>query len=444
MQAIILAGGEGIKLRPLTFAIPKPLLPIMNKPIIDYVVYILKQADVSNIIITVDYEAAQIQAYFNQNDFGIPIQIHTVQKFQGTAHILLELQDQLEHEFLVVPGDCLYDINLAQAIHFFRNLNTRLGLIVRKEHDLLGKAGFIINNLRIQSIIQENQEDYPEIYSDAWIYYMKKEVLALIPPQKMFDIHVDLIHACLLKLEAPIAVPSNAFWVVIGRIQPYIAANFWVLQNIGSNSYVGANTVVSPSAKLIPPYFISENCHIGDHAEIGPNAIVGQSVTIGNNVNLDNSIIQEQTIIGEHTTLHNNLVANQCTIGKRCKIGRLSIIASHCILSDDVCVEDGARVGPHLTIPAKSQISDFLFPNMDTSAKTVFLSNTKNDLNPLQHKICLKLEEGGELTASGLLSALNITESELQDSLSYLISKHIIAVSDTTPAMYCLAQTAKI
>ncbi|MFC1616843.1 sugar phosphate nucleotidyltransferase [Candidatus Margulisiibacteriota bacterium] len=436
MQAIILGGGEGIKLRPLTFSTPKPLLPLINKPIIDYIILILKNAGVTNIILTVDYKSTEISNYFSKNDFGIPIKIHKIENFNGTAQILKDLEPQLEDNFFVVPADCIYDLNLKEALQFFQNQNALLGLVVRKEKDILGKGGLAIKNNFLAKII--NQSEYNDlVFSDAWVYYFQKQVLSLIEDNKYTDIHLDFIQKALDKNISISTYQIDKFWAVIGRVHTYIAANFWILQNIGTDSYIGANSIIDPSAKLIPPFFIDEECKVGKNVALGPNAILCKNVTIKNNVSVDNSIIHRRTNIEDNCKLENCIVSDSCYLEKNTTIGRFAIVAANCHLGESSKIEDGARIGPNLKIEAHSQIDDFIFPAIFQKQKLENKSYSKG-LSPDELEICLKLQDAGEQTLEGIVSSANIEKDALENILNNLIEKKIITSYGDNPRIYSI------
>lgn len=437
MQAVILAGGEGIKLRPLTFTVPKPLLPIINKPIIDYILFILKAAGVTNVILTTDYLADQIEDYLTSNDFGLTIILHRIDTYNGSARILHDLSDQLEAKFVVVLADCLFDFPLGQAIRYFQHEDVSAGLLVRREEDILGKGGFVVREGKITEIVKKGDHSDQPVLSDAWIYYFKKEVLALIDSSRFFDIHLDLIQACFDKKKPMAVVEMNQFWGVIGRVHPYIAANFWLLQNIGTPTYIGANTTIHPSAKLIAPYFIDEDCVIGENAEIGPNSIINKGVQIGPNTKVDTTIIHPGSKIGANGILSNCIVADNCELDDHVKVGLMAIIASSCKLGARCVINDGARVGPHVTLPPETTVRDVVFPVSMTSSAGK-RTEAANHLQANELKFCLTLQEAGEQTFDGLLSLTGHSKEALQPLIDTLIQKQVILSYGENPVIYSL------
>jgi len=436
-QAIIFCGGTGVKLRPLTFSLPKPLLPIINKPILDYVIFSLKNAGVSHVIIVADYLAKSIEEYIQQNNFGISIEVYILKQYFGTAQILVSLKEKLEDTFLVVPGDCLYDFSLKEAIDVFQKRQVSMGLFARKETDILGRGGLVLDDQNYLKEIVPLEENSRQMLSDAFIYFMKKDILSFVPKDKFFEIHLDLIRAVLDQKQAPFVIQMDRFWAIIGRIHPYLAANFWILQNIRSDSYIGNNTKISKLARLIPPYFIDEDCVIEDDAQIGPNAIIGKAVHIGKKVNLDNTIIHANTSIGRGSTLCHSLVSFHCSIDKKCSIGRLSIIAAYCKLGHNCFIEDGARIGPNIQLKPFSKVSDFIFP-MQYQDKHHDMPTSKFGLNAHELEICLKLQESGEQTFGGIKADLDISEKTLRKILNSLIAKKIVLKYGKNPVIYSL------
>jgi len=435
MQAVILAGGKGVKLRPLTFTIPKSLLILINKPVIDYLIYFLKDQGISNIIIVVDYLAEEIISYINSNKYGIPIRIETVKHFNGTAQILKQLSSILEPEFVVLTSDILFDLPIRKVIDFFKTENTKLGLIARKEKDLLGKGGFIVNNNKLSKVVLKD-EDINNVLADSWLYYFKKEVLDFVPIGKYFDIHLDLIKAVLDDFQ-PTVYYSEFFWAVLGRIDPYLRSNFWILNRVlTEKKYIGARTKISPSATLIEPYFIDEDCEVQDNVQLGPNVILNKGSVIKAKAKLEYSVIYPNSVIGEETRGRFAVVGTNSLIGKRCKLGFFTIVGENTVVQDGVVLNDGARVGPNIVLEENTILNDFLFPE-EFLVDQIDLFKHKN-LTPNEKSIYLLLAKSGEQSLNGLLSKISFSEQELLVVLESLLNKSLIVTYNEEPRMYAL------
>ncbi len=436
-QAIILAGGKGVKLRPLTFTTPKPLLPLINKPILDFIILILKNAGFTEIIITLDYLADSIKKYLDNNNFGIKITTHEIKKFNGSAQILTELSDKLDETFLVLPGDMVFDLPLKQIIEKFEIEKAKMGVIIRKEPDLLGKGAFLINNDRIQKIIfKNNLKELPNLYSDSLIYYLKKDLLKLVPKDESFDIHLDLVNKVFKEVESPHVYLSEGFWAVAGRIEPYLKSNFWLLPFINQGQYIGHNSKISPSAKLIPPYFINENCEINAGSVLGPNVIIGQDVKIENNSEIKNSIINHNCQIQANSKINFSFISNYSKLGNNCELRYLNVVSDHCNLADNVILEPGTRVGPEINISQNTVVKDFIFPEEYAISKLISFSQL--NLTDTELKICLSLAESGEQSFEGIKANTNLEDDTLNLALDNLITKQIIISYGTTTPIFTL------
>ena len=195
--------------------------------------------------------------------------------------------------------------------------------------------------------------------SSALIYFFKKEILNLIEKGQHFEIDTHLISQC-LKQKIPIQTwEMHGFWAILGRLQPYLEANFWLLQNL--QNYCGYKSQIASSAKLIPPYFIAENCQIEANAQIGPNVILGQNTVIQNNCVLKNSILYENNVIKQNCTMQNNVIAQNCHIEANGQIGNYTIIGQNCQIGINSILEDGIRIKAQTFLPANSKIQDLIF-----------------------------------------------------------------------------------
>jgi len=363
-QAVVFTGGVGAKLRPLTLTTPKPLLPLLNKPILDYVIHLLKSAFISEIIFVTDYLSDRIESYLNVNDFGISIKVHTPKHYQGSARMLLELSPQLDPHFLVIPGDCIVDINLNEIVACFSEQKSDLGLIVRKQKDPLQKGWLCVQSDTLIDIVSKKSAGSKiDFFSDAWIYFMKKAALMpLIPKDRYFDIHIDLILSSIknkLKIDMTL---MKQYWSILGRIPPYLDTNFWILKNIGNQSYIGAHTQISARAKLTPPFFIEEGCVIEDGVKLGPNVILGKNSIIKENSDIAQSVIDHDVTIGSDNYIRKAVIAGNCAIGNICKLGRFVVLGENTMIKDGCELKDAVRVGPQITLEPGTIVSDFIFP----------------------------------------------------------------------------------
>jgi NDP-sugar pyrophosphorylase family protein len=427
MQAIILAGGAGVRLRPLTFLTPKPLLKLINKPILDYIVQILKVSGITEIILTTDYLSDPLQDYIKKNQFGLKIISHKIKNFQGTAQILSEIAPLLQDEFLVLNGDCIFDLNLEQIIKKFRKHKAVVGMLIRQGSDLFSKGQISLNR---------EDKSLNSIFNDAWIYYFKKEILEIIPEQQYFDIHLDLIIKA-QKSKLPLKTYElKNFWAVLGRIHPYLAANFWLLNNLGSNQYIGAHTQIAKSAKLVPPFFIDEGCVIEGNVQIGPNVIINKNTHISKNTKISSSFIDEKVTIKEDCVLNTCVVSHNCLIENKVKIEPMSIIAAFSTIGANSKIYTGARIGPNIELKNNSKIKDFVFPE---SLVRPPIKQKPLPLNNRENKIYSVLQESGELTFEGLAVKTQIEKQALEKSLQKLIKQNLVlSYGKNLPQIYTL------
>ncbi len=431
-QAVILAGGAGLKLRPLTFLSPKPLLPLVNKPLLDYLVFILKAAGITKVIMTTDYLSEILETYVSEHPQGLEWTFRRVNQYKGSAQLLCSFSEILEDTFMVLPGDCLFDADLTRYLDEFKASDAAMGVLVRKEADLLGK-GFLQTYQGY--VLGTTQKLVPGALSDAWIYVMKKRVLALVKSDYM-DIHMDLLKAVISSGQAVKAFEMTGFWAVIGRIHPYMATNFWILQNMDNPAHRGSSVALDSSVSLTPPYFLDEGCVIGPGSELGPNVILGKNVTIGARSKLDNAMIDTGCTIGEACKISHSVVSHDVVLEDSVLIGQMSLIAPYCKIKKGAVLKDGARVGPHLTILERQLVSDILFP--PDFATPAFRLHPTMPLSADESLICAKLQQGGEQPLSGLQTLTQLSEDALKTALITLAEKKMILSYGDTPVIYTL------
>jgi NDP-sugar pyrophosphorylase family protein len=218
MKAIILAGGMGVRLRPLTFAIPKPLIPVGEKPILEIIISKLKSFGIKDIILAVGYKSELIKTYFeNGKRFGVNISYFTEEKKLGTAgplRMIME-KEKISEDVLVMNGDILTELNFTKMMEFHKANMASLTVGIRK-HEYQSQFGVIkLNGNRITGV-----EEKPIIKLDisAGIYIINPEIIQLVPENSYYDIP-DLIKDCLKKNKTIVGYEIKEYWVGIEDIK---------------------------------------------------------------------------------------------------------------------------------------------------------------------------------------------------------------------------------
>ena len=223
MKAVILAGGKGTRLRPLTYAVPKPLLPLKHRPIIEHIMLHLKSHDIKDITITIGYLGYQIKSYFHEGkDLGVSIKYHEEKQALGTAGCLYELKDELKDEpFLVMGGDNFTNIDLTKMLNFHREKKAAVTIALI---EMSVPVDFGVVELNKDSSVKRFREKPSfEFLGSTMIYCVNPEVLDYI--KEGDDFAKDIFPRLLADGKKICGFTFNDLWIDIGKIEEYTRAN---------------------------------------------------------------------------------------------------------------------------------------------------------------------------------------------------------------------------
>lgn len=369
MKAVVMAGGEGTRLRPLTSNQPKPMIPVLNKPVIEFIFELLKKHGIQDIIVTLQFLPQSIKTYYGTgSDMGVHISYSIEETPLGTAGSVKNASEYLTETFLVISGDALTDLDLEQAFKFHKKKRAALTIVLKSVENPL-EFGVVVTDSdgRITRFLEK--PGWGEVFSDTvntGIYIIEPEVLELVPHDAPFDFSKDLF-PLLLEKEMPIfGCVLEGYWCDIGNLEQYLRSNQDVLRGMakieppgikmGENVWIGKGTFLHPEAKISGPAVIGQHARIEAGAEIGELSVIGNNVVVGNGAHIHRAIVHENSYIGQRTKLHGCIVGRNCdirmgatleqgvTIGDECVIGENSNIRHDVKVYPFKVVDDGATV----------------------------------------------------------------------------------------------------
>ncbi|MEO6862915.1 MAG: NDP-sugar synthase, partial [Microcoleus sp.] len=296
MRAVLMAGGSGTRLRPLTCDLPKPMVPILNRPIAEHIINLLKRHNITEIIATLHYLPDVMREYFTDGaEFGVQITYAVEEdKPLGTAGCVKNIAELLDQTFLVISGDSITDFDLTEAINFHRLHQSKATLILTRVPNPM-EFGVVITeeNYRISRFLEKPSSS--EIFSDTvntGIYILEPEVLDYLPANQECDFSKDLFPLLLEKNEPMYGYIAEGYWCDVGQLDVYREAQYDALRgkvNLDLNYYnevrsglwVGQNTFIDDSAIVEVPAMIGSNCRIGARVKIDAGSVIGDNVTVG-------------------------------------------------------------------------------------------------------------------------------------------------------------------
>ncbi|HEX2947308.1 MAG TPA: sugar phosphate nucleotidyltransferase [Clostridia bacterium] len=371
MKAVIMAGGEGTRLRPLTCCRPKPMVPVANKPVMEHILELLKKHGITNIAATLQYMPDLISEYFEDGDpFGVKLRYYIEDKPLGTAGSVKNAEAFLDDTFLVISGDALTDIDLKSAVRFHRDRNSMATLILKRV-DIPLEYGVVVTGPDGRIIRFLEKPSWGEVFSDTantGIYILSPEVFDYIKPGEVFDFSRDLFPLLLKENKNLFGYVTEDYWCDIGDIGAYLQAQADILNgavrvNIPGREFekgiwIGSGTEIAPGVKLNSPCIIGSGCHLGENTEIGSYSVIGDNNVISKDCSIKHGIVWKNCSIGAKTQLRGSILCGNVNLKQgvaayeQSVIGERSLIGERAIINPSVKIWPGKLVGPGAEVDA--------------------------------------------------------------------------------------------
>jgi len=329
MQAIILAAGEGSRMRPLTSKRPKVMLPVCGKPILEQIVLRAKQAGVESFVFVVGYGADAVKLHFGDgSNFGVRID-YTVQNRQlGTGHALLAAEAKAEDRFIVLNGDVLPD---AESLKSMTSIKGN-AVAAKRVPDPSRYGVFLCDDGHMKSVVEKSKKP-PSDLANAGIYLFDRAIFDALENTGMSERGeyelTDGLNALASKEKTKIKIIELKDWIEVGRPWDILAANEKLMPNVRAHIEgeiepgatlkgmvsVDRGTVVRTGSYIVGPVVIGEDCDIGPNCYIRPSTCLGKNVRVGNAVEIKNSAIMDGTKIGHLSYVGDSVVGSNCNFG---------------------------------------------------------------------------------------------------------------------------------
>lgn len=360
MRAVLMAGGSGTRLRPLTCDLPKPMVPILNRPIAEHIINLLKRHHIREIIATLHYLPDVMRDYFQDgSDFGVQM-TYAVEEDQplGTAGCVKNVAELLDSTFLVISGDSITDFDLSAAIRFHKERGAKATLILKHVPNPL-EFGVVITDeaQRIRRFLEKPSSS--EIFSDTvntGTYILEPEVLEYLPPDQEADFSKDLFPLLLEKSEPMYGFITDGYWCDVGHLDAYREAQYDALsqrvqldfayEERSPGIWIGQNTHINSTAHLKAPVLIGHNCRIGERVTIEPGTVIGDNVTVGSDADLKRPIIWNGVIVGDEAHLRACVTARGVRVDRRAHVLEGAVVGSLSTVGEEAQVNPGVRVWP--------------------------------------------------------------------------------------------------
>ncbi|WP_292424357.1 bifunctional sugar-1-phosphate nucleotidylyltransferase/acetyltransferase [Methanoregula sp.] len=322
MQAVILAAGEGKRVRPLTWSRPKAMIPVANRPIIAYTIDALVKNGIRNIIVVVGYRKEQVTRFLNQLD--LPIEVVVQEKQLGTAHALQQAESRISGDFLLLPGDNYIDAQSVAKIKDVKNA------ILIKEHPSPSNFGVVTIRDGLVDSIVEKPDHAPSFLVSTGIYSLNKDFFRYVRGDKITD-----AISCMIKAGISINAVTADDWQ--NAIYPWdlLMMNQRLLKHLpaareGTSSrhatihgpvHIGTGTTIGPNTVISGPVIIGSDCMIGPNCCIQPNTSIGSRVSIEPLSLIGNAIVMDDSTISSHSRIVDSVIGERCTLADHTSTG---------------------------------------------------------------------------------------------------------------------------
>jgi len=440
MRAVLMAGGSGTRLRPLTCDLPKPMVPVMNRPIAEHIINLLKRNGVDEVIATLYYLPDVMRDYFQDgSEFGVRM-TYAVEEEQplGTAGCVKNIAELLDDTFIVISGDGITDFDLQEALRFHKAKGSKATLVLAHVPNPV-EFGVVITDdeNRIQRFLEKPSTS--EIFSDTvntGTYILEPEVLDYLPANQKTDFSEDLFPLLLEKGEPMFGYVAEGYWCDVGHLDAYREAQYDALNKqveVDLDYYpetspgirIGQDTEIDPTAELHPPLIIGDNCRIGARVKLKPCTIIGDNVTIGNDAQLERTVVWNGAIVGEEAFLQACVISRGARVDRRAQVLEAAVIGALTNVGEEAQISPRVRVWPNKQVESGATLNiNLIWGNM--AQRNLFgqrgVSGLANiDITP---EFAVKL---GAAYGSTLPSGSNITVSRDQRSISRMVSRSLIS-----------------
>lgn len=307
MEAIILAGGFGTRLRPLTYSRAKPLLPILNKPMISYLIEMLPE-EVDKVVLAVNYRKKQIEKYLNERNFEKKIIVNDEPEPLGTGGAVKFAEEQITDTFFVLNSDIICSLNLKKMLKFHREKKAKatISLWPVENVEEFGVADVEEDGKIIGFVEKPKPEDAPSNLINAGAYLIEPEILNYIPTGELISMEKEIFPKIINDTDAFYGYKFEGYWMDIGRISSYLKVHKFLLGKKNIENYKGENNKIEGE---ISKCCLASNIKIGKKSEL-ESAVIYKNAKIGENVVVKNSVIGENCEIGDYCEITNSVIGD--------------------------------------------------------------------------------------------------------------------------------------
>ncbi|MDP9432956.1 MAG: mannose-1-phosphate guanyltransferase [Actinomycetota bacterium] len=371
MRAVVMAGGEGTRLRPMTANQPKPLLPVVGQPIMEHVLRLLKRHGFDETVVTVQFLASLVRTYFGDGEeLGMHLSYATEETPLGTAGSVKNAEEALRDDsFVVISGDALTDIDLGDVVRAHRSTGALVTVCLTRVADPL-EFGIVITDeqQRIERFLEK--PTWGQVFSDTvntGIYVMEPEVFDHVARGEPVDWSGDVFPALLAKGAPVYGYVADGYWEDVGTHESYLRAQADVLNRqvdveisgfeMAPGVYVGEGAAVDPDAVLKGPAFVGDYSKVEAGAELREFSVLGNNVVVKGGAFLHRAVVHDNVFVGPQVNLRGCVVGKNTDVMRAARIEEGCVVGDECVVEEEAYLSSGVKVYPFKTIEAGAVVN---------------------------------------------------------------------------------------
>jgi mannose-1-phosphate guanylyltransferase len=359
MKAVILVGGLGTRLRPLTCNIPKPMIPLVNQPFIEHMLTNLRSQGIDEVILAVQYLADHFRALLGDGSrLGLKVHIVEEPEPRGTAGAVKNVEHLLDGTTFVFNGDVMTDLDLQEMLVFHREKGSKLTIALTPVEDPTS-FGLVETDEtgRIQRFIEKPPPD--EITTNminAGTYIIEPELFRYVPPNQHYMFERGLFPVVLQTQDPMYGYPSRSYWTDVGKPATYLEVHHDILigkvryqfrgEQIAERVWAEQGVEIHPTAQLVGPVVLGEGVRIGRGARIIGPTVIGARCEIQADATIEGAVLWENNVIEEGASLRSCVVGRGNRIGPRAQLASGTIVSDECSIGGENRLEYGIRLWP--------------------------------------------------------------------------------------------------
>jgi mannose-1-phosphate guanylyltransferase len=360
MQAVILVGGEGTRLRPLTSTVPKPVVPLVDRPFISFMLEWLVKHGVDDVIMSCGFLATSVRNVLGEGgDLGVRLRFVEEPDPRGTAGALKYAEPMLDERFLMLNGDVLTDIDLSAQIaqHDDSGAKATLSLVPVADPSAYGLV-HLNEDRSVRDFVEKPSPDAIDTnLISAGAYVLQREILQLVPAERNVSIEREVWP--LLIGAGLYGFPSESYWLDIGSPERYLQGTFDIIEGnvqtaVGERlgaDWLAIDAGAEVTGRVIPPAVLERGARVAAGAQVGSLAVLGEDVSIGPGATVERSVILKGTEIGEGCRLRDCIVSAGCRVGARTVVTGGAVLGEGVTIGADNVIARGARIFPGVSLP---------------------------------------------------------------------------------------------